>query len=513
LKGLRRNSPFPALRSTLPFLATAAFLLCGASCNRTSAPSFQRLAIGPANVLIDDSQYEWLRTAVPVILEYDLSTAKDLVATITSSDPGAYAVQATAVAAAMVEGGSSRFDLEIAMRDLATQRTSAVIKTSAHAGIISVVDDAAKRIDADATPFPTHNEAALHAYIDAMGAREISVVIQRLQDAVHADPRFGAAQVALINAEARAGAADLRTAITGATQYRNAFTPLDRARYDAAVCRATHAPLAKLEGTAVAILQVAPNDLDALSIAGSVSFLNGDAARGQLLLGRAFELSPGNPEVRMQLAVGSLEAKQFQRAEALFAKGSTPVEVVDRAVCVLLQGDVARANSVINGLLQAQMVAGNALAALSRAEWTAATGALQDALSLLRSTSWPTPQTQALARAHAAIWLALLNKTGDADLQIAGSGSGPGSETLLAYQAFLRADYKSAEQHWRSLHNASGGADLRSRAMLASCLDHLGRTSEIAALKVEPFVPNLSGTDPFSVISFLEMRRLLQLKL
>jgi thioredoxin-like negative regulator of GroEL len=291
------------------------------------------------------------------------------------------------------------------------------------------------------------------------------------------------------------------------------FAPLDRARFEAAVDRATHAPLAKLAATASTILQLAPNDLDALSIAGSMSFLNGDAAGGQRFLGRAFELNPGNPEVRLQLATGLLETKQFQRAEALFAQGATPLEVVDRAACVLLEGDVARANSIMNSLLQAQTATGNALASLSRAEWTAATGALQDAISLLRSTSWPAPQTQALARAHAAIWLALLNKTGDADLQIAGSGSGAGSAVLLAYQTFLRADYKAAEQQWRAVENASGGADLRSRAMLASCLDHLGRTSEIAALKVEPFVPNLSGTDPFSVIPFLEMRRLLHLKL
>jgi hypothetical protein len=84
---------------------------------------------------------------------------------------------------------------------------------------------------------------------------------------------------------------------------------------------------------------------------------------------------------------------------------------------------------------------------------------------------------------------------------------------VLAYGFFLNARYEQAVQEWQSLESDSGGADLRARAMLAASLDHAGRQESARNLRVEPFVPNLTGADQFAVLTFNEMRRLLNLKM
>jgi tetratricopeptide (TPR) repeat protein len=506
---LRTNSLVPSFEKTLSALTAIFLLLVTESCGTPSESPFRRLAIPPANILIDDDSSDWLGAAIPIILQQNLAAAKDTASSITPNDSSAYAIQATSIAAVAVTREPSGFHLDFVLRDAATQRTTAVIRSSASPDVVTAVDLAAKHIDAAAIPFPTHNETALRAFVEAAGSRDLPAAIQHLQDAVRADPRFGAAQTALLSTKARAGASDLNAVLQSALEYRNAFTPLDRARFDLTVARIRHVPLEKQRQAASAVLQLAPHDMEALSLAGSVSFLEGDPAAAERFLSHAVTLAPANSEVRLQLAQGFLETKQFRRAEALFVQGQMQVEIVNRAVCVLLAGDSARANSIMNDFLQAQEASRNPLAPLIRAEWTASTGALENAIAFLHTASFANPALAALADAHKEVWQAMLKKSGSAIPKI--SAPGVDDASLSGYHLFLARDYAAAAIQWQSASNASGGMDLRSRAMLASCFDRLHRTQEIPALRVEPFAPNLSGTDPFSVLPFLEMRRLLRL--
>lgn len=178
-------------------------LLAAASCSRNPTP-FRRLAIPPANILIDDDSFDWLKTGIPIILQQDLSAAKGTAATIVPSDSAAFAIQATGIAAVTVTRQTSGFVVDVVLRDAATQRTTDAFRTSEPEDVITAIDIAAKYVDAAAVPFSTHNLMALRAYLDAIDSRDLPFAIHRLQDALSADPHFTAAQTALQRAQKRA---------------------------------------------------------------------------------------------------------------------------------------------------------------------------------------------------------------------------------------------------------------------------------------------------------------------
>lgn len=197
------NSSVPFLGKTLPGFTAIFLLLATESCGTRQESSLRRLAIAPANILIDDDSSGWLKTAIPVILQQDLSAAKATAANVVPSDSAAFAIQATGIAAVTVTRESSGFVVDVVVRDTATQRTTGVFKASAPQDIVAAIDITAKYIDAAAVPFSTHNLTALRAYVDAIGSRDLPFVIRRLQDALSADPHFTAAQTALTRVQTR----------------------------------------------------------------------------------------------------------------------------------------------------------------------------------------------------------------------------------------------------------------------------------------------------------------------
>ena len=95
---------------------------------------------------------------------------------------------------------------------------------------------------------------------------------------------------------------------------------------------------------AEALLKVAPNDIDGLSIVSGIHFLNGDVNGAVEALNRAIELNPGNPNLKAQLAEGLVQNKRFADAEKVLAKlDKNPGALAELAVVILLEGDVTGA--------------------------------------------------------------------------------------------------------------------------------------------------------------------------
>lgn len=413
---------------------------------------------------------------------------------------------------------------------------------------IDAANEIAKQIDSHATDYSTKNNQALEAFAAAAEAAGATAQIAALERAINLDAGFGAAYLTLADVLARNGQ-NIQPLLAKARAHESAFTPLDRARFDELDARASHAPLATRASAASKILHLAPNDLDALINLASDRFLQGDAA-GAALLQRASEIDPGNASIRLALAKGLLETKQFAQAEKVLAGlDGNPDVLPDLAVCLLLEGDRARADSVFAKYIDRLKQSNEPFAPIADAGWLAISGRMPQAITRLEAAQFAQPDLQSLAWSQIAIWQAAEKDTAGAKESAAqssklakatiarvfaaaaaliASGDLPSGEwsarvdtaplssnakqTVLGYGFFLFGNYADAAQVWQALLKASGNADLRARAMLASSLDRSGKQAQAAKVFVQPFLPNLNGGDPYAAIAFAQMRQILNRK-
>lgn len=510
-----------------------------------------RLAILPANVLIASPSSEWLSLGVAVALEQDLVTSRQYAATLATSESGAYERGATEVLRTTIENRNGQLTLEATVTDLATQRARAVVTVNgpSSAGALTPINALAKRVDPHAADFSTNNDQAWAAYTAAASTSDPHARQGLLQTAIGNDPAFGLAYLVLAELETQRGGAE--PVLAEARKHRDAFTPLDQARFNALLSRTSHAPLPQEAAATAAVLKLAPNDLDAMTTLGSMRFLEADAQDGERLLRRALELDPDNAKTRSLLAEGLLETRRFAEAEKLFTNlDNNPAVLPDLAVCVLLAGDVGRANTVFSNYLKERAAANDPLLFLAEANWIAVSKRPGDGVQFLAKNNFSQNDLRSLALSQSTIWrlmdqdsagaksdaanaaqlaqapvpklfaaIAALVSAGDADPsqwreQV---NAAPLQESIkravLAYGFFLNRRYAEAVPEWQKLVVESGDADLRARAMLAASLDRAGRSADARKMRVEAFAPNLTGADQFAVVTFDAMRRLLNLKM
>ncbi len=507
-----------------------------------------RLAILPANVLIENPSSEWLSLGVAVALEQDLVTSRQYAAALATSESGAYQRGATHVLRATIENRNGRLTLSATVTDLATQRVrhAATIAGPSGAGALTPINALAKRIDPQATDFSTASDTAWAAYTEAASSSDPRTREHMLQTAIGDDPSFGLAYLVLAELEGQQGNA--AQVIAEAAKHRDSFTPLDQARFKAIESRTLHAPLPQQAAATEAVLKLAPNDLEAMTTLGSMRFLEGDAQDGERLMKRALQLNPDNATTRDQLAEGLLETRRFAEADKLFTQlaGNRAVQP-QLAISVLLAGDLARANSVFSDYLK-ERAANDPLLFLSEANWIAVSKRPSDAVEFLAKNKFSQNDLRSLALSESAIWrlmgkdsagargdaansaqlaqapvpklfaaVAMLVSAADADptqwrAQV-NAAPLPDSikRAVLAYGFFLNGRFAEAVPEWQNLVVQSGDADLRARAMLAASLDRAGRSADARKIRVQPFAPNLTGADQFAVVTFDEMRRLLNL--
>ncbi len=477
-----------------------------------------------------------MRAGVPLVLEYDLATPPDRMASLSDSESGAYQMGATAVLRTTIEDRAGGVWIEAIVTDNSTQRNRQVLTSQAKPeALIGALNELARRLDSRATSFSTRSIPALRDYAQAAESSNPQARTQLLNQAIGTDPNFGIVYAVLLEGAARGGGQAAGPLLSQAAARENSFAPVDRARVRVVTARLTHAPLSEQANATAALLQLTPNNLDALVTLGTDRFLTGNGADGERLLDRALQLSPGNPTIRDRLAQGLIATKRYAQAEKLIANRP------ELAVCVLLEGDTSRANQFANNFFSS--VPNPDVKTLFQATWLALSGQLPNAIQTLQKAPFHDPAVRSVALSELALWqvrtgnvpaarasaaqastvnrtaplLPLLAQLITDDVQspaewrskvAAAPLNATAKQALLGYGFFVRGNYPDAADVWRQMLDESGDTDLRARAMLASSLDHAGKADEAHKILVQPFLPEWG--DFYGAISFNEMRRLLR---
>jgi cytochrome c-type biogenesis protein CcmH/NrfG len=517
-----------------------ALLISGCAKKKTV---LRRVALTPTNVLVSDPAAEWMKLAVPVVLQQDLLPTRFTVPLLAASETNLGDIGAQDILRTKIEDHQGKLHIEATIVDAATQKTTSTenVEAGSAATLIPALDALAKRIDSDAEPFSTRNTEALKSLADAAQQRDPQKRRELLQSAVTTDPNFGLGYFLLLEMTARMGPTILKPVLDEAQAHRAAFTPYDGARLNLISLQLSRAPIDQRRAAAEALLKVAPNDIDALSIISGIRFLNGDTNGAVEALNRAIDVSPGNPNLKGQLAEGLVQNKQFAEAEKVLTKfEKSPGTLAELAIDILLEGDVTRATQTAERFFAT--VPNADYQTLLRASWTELAGDRTKAISMAEEGKFTNPGIRSLALSEATVWrlmnkdFAGARKTADLAAQadnhpsavstVAGllvSGNDPPEDwrkkveaaplnpamkqPILAYGFFLNGHYNEAVAEWRKVLDASEGSDLRARAMLAASLDRAGRSAETQKIKVEPFLIR-EYADVYGSVVFAEMRRL-----
>lgn len=476
-----------------------------------------------------------MRLGIPIAVQYDLAPSSNLIAAFVHGMSGAYQMEATAVLRTTVEeqpGG--RVHIQAVVTDGSTQRNRQIVEADApsEANLIPALNSVVKQISASSTRFSTSDIRALEAFTAAANTSDLQTRVHHLRNAIDVDPRFGLAYMLLLNTLSVTGEHNAEQVVSEVTSRQNNFTPLDLARLREIIARLQHEGLAAREKAGSAVLKLAPNDVDTLVALGVGRFLQGDADGGRRLLGRALELSPGNENIRQDLARGLIQTKHYQDAEKLITNPT------DLAICLLLQGNVPQANAMIEKVIGS--LSGGELKTLFRANWLAISGQLDDAIESVEGGTLGNRAVQSAGLVQVAFWQSmrrdfagakksaaraselngargslakiaqLLTQAGEPAAQWrheveSASLDGVSARTLLGYGFFLYGHYAESIDVWQQILRESGDTDLHARAMLAASLDGAGHADEARKIRVQPFIPEFG--DIYAPISFNEMRR------
>jgi tetratricopeptide (TPR) repeat protein len=503
----------------------------------------ERLAILPANLLISDPSFEWLKVGVPIVLQHDLSTAKSLLSGFAPDEAGALQGGATRLLRTSLENQQGGVHIECTLVDAATHKVVRVEKADASSSsvLLPALNQIARKIAPDAIDFSTKNQQAWQAYATAESNNNPQQRAQFLNQAISMDANFGYAWVSLVEMIPAGRQTNMQGMIGDAKSHRAAFDAYDRARFDMVLNNLTNPPLADDIKSAQVVLALAPNDLNAMSALGNYQILAGDSAAGEQSLRKAVALNPSNVGLRFQLGRGLMQLRKFKEAQTTFAAiAKNPAIYPEMATCALLQGDKTGATASFEKFIAS--VQNDELKSLLRAVWAVMSGDRQQGIDLALNTKFNTPRIHSLALTDAVIWQAMGGDFTNAQKTVGlSSGIAGPAETLpqvaglladkatpaaewqnkvqsvklpdavkqpiLAYGFFLRGNYEEAAKAWQQVDNQSHGEDVHARAMLASSLDHAGKKDEAQHIKVIPFTPELA--DLYAAISFTEMRRLI----
>jgi hypothetical protein len=499
----------------------------------------------PANVLIADPESDWLRIAIPLTVEQDLAASSNTIPFLAASESAALQGKASEVLRITAEDYRGRLRLTSTFTDPVTQRANSVLTLEAPAAdaVIPLVNALAKRIDPAASSFAMTGDRALRLFSQAAQTQNSNTRIDLLRLAIAADPHFGLAYVALLNALAPAGQQAVGPVLEAADANAASFAPIDRARFAAIRFRLSHAAIADQERADAAVLKYTPNDSEELALVASDLYLQGDGTEGDRLMKRALSLSNGNANIRLQYVRGLIETRRFREAEKILTElDSNPSVLADLASCVLLQGDKARADSIAQRFIAS--LPGADLKTWSAGLWLAISGNFSKAVLAVEKGTFRDTRIRSLAFSEAALWAASTGDFGGAQKLAAYAGqngaspvaefarllsrkptspeawraevraisSNPADEqarqVLIAYGLFVFGFYSDSANAWQAVVNQTGNTDLPSRAMLAASLGRTGRAADAAQVKVEPFVPDLENF--YAAIPFNQMRALLR---
>ena len=293
-----------------------ALALAGGSCGRRgSSPSRPpRIAILRFENLGASPSQDWVGRALAEVVETDLSHAHDwivirwarvhaleiLLGARPVSDPGISTERQAALAAGAgrlaygtyrIQDGRLRADLTI--EDVLTRKIVLQVSSSGPAGDpIAVGASLAARISRQAIPFPTRSPEALRQYSEALESGDLPRTVGLLQQAIIADPYYGAAYRALAQVELqhqdRAGSI---TILEKALAQGPALGPAERARIAADLAGLQNQPELRQRALA-ALVRLEPNDDTAWQALAAVAMSRRDFLQAETADRRLLERQP-----------------------------------------------------------------------------------------------------------------------------------------------------------------------------------------------------------------------------
>jgi Flp pilus assembly protein TadD len=503
----------------------------------------RRMVIGPANVLIGDPAAEWMKVGVPLVLRQDLMSAQFTAPAMVNDEANAAQLGAQDILRLKIEDRQGKIHITATEVDAATQKQtgSYEVEASSAATLIPAIDKLAKELDQTAGEFSSKNTEAVKLLTSFGVEQNAQKRLEILKKAIAIDPNFGMCYSLLLQMEAPMGPENYNGLLAEAKSHSANFAPYDRARLQLLELQLARAPMNQRVAAVEALLKVAPNDVDGLSIMAGMRFLNGDANGGVAAIDKAIELNPGNANLKGQLAEGLVQSKRFAEAEKVLATfDKNPAALAELATTILLEGDVKRATATAEQFIAT--VPNPDYQAILQATWSELSGDRTKALELAEGAKFTNPQIRGMALSEATVWR-LMNKdfagarrTADlavqsdnhptaitlvASLLVSGDQTAEEwrkkvdaspinaamKQPILAYGFFLNGHYNEAVVEWRKAYEASEGTDLRVRTMLAASLDRAGKTAEAQKIKVEPFLIR-DFADVYGAVAFSEMRRL-----
>ncbi|MGC2656461.1 MAG: tetratricopeptide repeat protein [Bryobacteraceae bacterium] len=420
--------------------SVGAALLFSISCSNLTGPA-KRVAILPAEVLVQSPDAQSMATAVPLILQEDLTTSLKWVATAVPNEAAAYRTGAKYILRETVEENGTQIKLQAVLTEISSQKNRGVwaVNGPVSAGLVTFGNALAKKMDSFATIYSTKKDQALLAFVAAIQAQQIQQKVNMLQTALKADPAFGQAYITFAQTLLQNGVQNFGPLLKQADAHRTAFSPLDQLRFAALSKQLSHAPVAEQAKATEAILKLAPNDVPALATLASQRFLTGDVNATRTLLRKAIDLDPNNltihkeladvlvntgspkegvavlaqyvhdhaPDVNAKRALGELQFSVGQFADSdktLSSLARAPSIETELATCKLLEGDTASADTIFQTYLNTRQGSNEDFKAIGNAVWMSLQGHRDQAIETLSKNHFAQPELQSLALSQIAVW-------------------------------------------------------------------------------------------------------------
>jgi len=416
-------------------------LLCACSGDQHAT---RKLAVLPFENLSASRELDWVGRALAEVVTAQLTGSPEIEPAVAPGLREAAGSGATGIVHGYYSMAAGRLRVEAVVENTATRRAAKTASAAgAPGGILALADAVARQLDPQARRFSTASEAALRAYVEALGAREPAGDFER---AVSADPNFGAAYLAWAQwLVARGERARARQAVAAGLGRGAGIPEVERARLGvlaaaldgdrvaerralAGLARATPADASVYERLAAMdlasraypaavrwyekALEREPDNVALLNETGYAQAYARDLEAATKSLSRYRDLRPleANPldslgDVHFYLGQFSRAEKYYLEAYARDASFLSRAELYKVAWARLMGGDLKGADEAFAKYLEARRGLNDLLVPYRRAQWEYLTGRRKQAIARLDQVV-QAPQTAlaSLAAAQLSIW-------------------------------------------------------------------------------------------------------------
>ncbi|MBI3280075.1 MAG: tetratricopeptide repeat protein [Acidobacteria bacterium] len=277
-------------------VALTAALVAFGSCRRGVGGAAGRIALLPFENLSSDTSLDWVGPAAAGMLGAQLTGAGNLQPVVVESVRDVPARGVTLVLHGYFTLLDGQIRLHGSLRETAVSRTIRQIEAAGprSGGVLPLLERFARQLSPQAKPLPTRSEEAARTFWTAASLQDRSAIIAHLRQAVAADPAFGAAWQALVQALVAGGdTAAARAALDQARAHAGRFDAMERARLDLLRATVENDPKARLKAL-TELARLAPAEAGLWRSLGDLRLLQKDYPGAVEAFERALKIEPKN---------------------------------------------------------------------------------------------------------------------------------------------------------------------------------------------------------------------------